>query len=261
MTPPFIAYYGALYQPYVNSWILYQSYDQIRLYRNYLFDPAVGLWRHVVLGSWQDYGHWSTGNGWAAAGIIRVLATINQTTLGYQPQFISAQRDLQNWATEIVNNIWVYQVRSFSAAIATLTDDASQQSSGALLNYADDAATFPDSSSTALLAYVTYRLATISSWLRGPNSQSTTDPTITDTQPAFDYSTLPALIQLNGASLQAAHKARDYIRNNVNTTDGWLGGVVDPYTFGSQGTQSPEGQSFLLLMEAAWRDWRDSISD
>lgn len=50
------------------------------------------------------------GNGWAAAGMLRVLATMNQTTLGYQPQFLAAQIDLQNWATEIVNNIWTYQV-------------------------------------------------------------------------------------------------------------------------------------------------------
>lgn len=62
MTPPFIAYYGALYQPYVHQWLVYTSYDQIRLYRNYLFDSNVGLWKHIALGSFTDDGHWSTGN-------------------------------------------------------------------------------------------------------------------------------------------------------------------------------------------------------
>lgn len=61
MAPPFIAYYGALYQPYVNSNLLYTAYDQIRLYRNYLYDPSVGLWKHVVLGDFEDDGYWSTG--------------------------------------------------------------------------------------------------------------------------------------------------------------------------------------------------------
>lgn len=112
MVPPFLAYYGALNQPYVNDGLLYDAYLQINLYRNYLFDATPGLWRHVALGDWQDIGYWSTGNGWAAAGAMRVLVTMNQTSLGTLGQFAAAQRDLQNWATEIVNNIWTYQVRS-----------------------------------------------------------------------------------------------------------------------------------------------------
>lgn len=39
------------------------------------------------------------------------------------------------------------------------------------------------------------------------------------------------------------------------TTDGWLTPVVNPYQFSAQGSQSPEGQAFVLEMQAAWRDW------
>jgi hypothetical protein len=39
------------------------------------------------------------------------------------------------------------------------------------------------------------------------------------------------------------------------TTDGWLTPVVNPYQFSAQGSQSPEGQAFVLEMYAAWRDW------
>lgn len=39
------------------------------------------------------------------------------------------------------------------------------------------------------------------------------------------------------------------------TDDGWLTPVANPDNFGSQGTQSPEGQAFVVEMHAAWRDW------
>ena len=31
--------------------------------------------------------------------------------------------------------------------------------------------------------------------------------------------------------------------------------MVDPYQFPNQGSQSPEGQAFVVEMHAAWRDW------
>jgi hypothetical protein len=39
------------------------------------------------------------------------------------------------------------------------------------------------------------------------------------------------------------------------TTNGWLTPVVDPYQYGQQGINSPEGQAFILEMTAAYRDW------
>lgn len=59
MVPPFLAYYGIITR---NRTLLGESYNQIQLYRNYLFDPTESLWRHVLLGvSQNDEGFWSTG--------------------------------------------------------------------------------------------------------------------------------------------------------------------------------------------------------
>lgn len=189
------------------------------------------------MGNFQDDGHWSTGNGWVAAGIMRVLCTINQTTAGYQPELVAAQRDLRNWATEIVNNIWTFQ-----------------QDDGSIFDYADQNDSFSDSSSTALIASVTFRLASLPAILRGP--QNDLDPA---DRPAINGSTLAPLIRLKQSSIDAAVRARDCIRSRINTNDGWLDQVVDPYAWGSPGSQSPEGQSFVLLMEAAWRGWRSYL--
>ncbi|GAA5907634.1 hypothetical protein JCM5296_000836, partial [Sporobolomyces johnsonii] len=55
----FLAYTGALNS---NATLLQTAYDQCRLYRQYLLDPAgTGLWRHIVLGSAPDAGLWATG--------------------------------------------------------------------------------------------------------------------------------------------------------------------------------------------------------
>ncbi|CAE6450161.1 unnamed protein product [Rhizoctonia solani] len=138
MLPPFLAYFGALHQ---DEGVLRAAYDQVRFYRDLLFDGSTGLWRHIVLGNGEDLNHWSTGNGWAAAGIMRVLTTIKDSSLS--DKFVSEQANLEGWALEIVNNVWKYQ-----------------QANGTLLNYATDGNSFADSASTALLAAATYRLAT-----------------------------------------------------------------------------------------------------
>ncbi|CAE6446778.1 unnamed protein product [Rhizoctonia solani] len=138
MLPPFLAYFGALHN---DEGVMRAAYDQVRLYRDLLFDGSVGLWRHIVLGNGEDLNHWATGNGWAAAGIMRVLATIKESPLG--SQFTTEQANLEGWALEVICNVWKYQ-----------------QQNGTLLNYATDGTSFADSASTALLAAATYRLAT-----------------------------------------------------------------------------------------------------
>lgn len=61
MAPPFIAYFGALQNDSGGLAILQIAYDQIRLYRDALFDQDVSLWRHIANGSSVDAGHWGTG--------------------------------------------------------------------------------------------------------------------------------------------------------------------------------------------------------
>lgn len=139
MAPPFIAYFGALQNDDGGQALLQIAYDQIRLYRDALFDADVSLWRHVTLGTWQDSGHWATGaqavlfscepatrtrphafragNGWAAAGTMRVLATIKRSSFASAMQ--SQQDDLAQWVDEILTGVWYYQVRAELAALAT----------------------------------------------------------------------------------------------------------------------------------------------
>ena len=40
-------------------------------------------------------------------------------------------------------------------------------------------------------------------------------------------------------------------------SNGWLTPVVNPISFAAQGSDSPESESFVLLMESAYRDWVD----
>jgi hypothetical protein len=44
------------------------------------------------------------------------------------------------------------------------------------------------------------------------------------------------------------------VSNHVNST-GYLTQVVNPNRFDQQGDSSPEGQSFVILAYAAYRDW------
>lgn len=39
------------------------------------------------------------------------------------------------------------------------------------------------------------------------------------------------------------------------TSDGWLTPVVNPDSYTFQGSNSPEGQAFVLQLHSAWRDW------
>jgi len=205
MAPPFIAYFGALQSDGGGLALLQIAYDQIRLYRDALFDSDVSLWRHIVLGSSEDSGHWATGNGWAAAGIMRVLATIVRSNFASQMQ--SQQSDLAHWVDEILTGVWRYQ-----------------QENGTLLNYVDQSGSFADSSSTALLAATTFRYSTLT-------GDTKHDP--------------------------AAMEALDLVFASLDN-EGWLLNTVDPNAWTSRsqpGAHSPEGQSFVLLLAAAWVDF------
>ncbi|KAJ7780081.1 hypothetical protein DFH07DRAFT_1025882 [Mycena maculata] len=85
MAPPFIAYFAADSN---NASLLEIAYLQCGLYREVLLfnsnastpsptgtSPTNGLWQHIFGPQSMESGLWSTGNGWAAAGMARVLAT------------------------------------------------------------------------------------------------------------------------------------------------------------------------------------------
>jgi hypothetical protein len=248
MAPPFIAYFGALQNGDGGQALLQIAYDQIRLYREALFDANVSLWRHVAMGSWKDSGHWATGtqavifscellgksrrlrfdtgNGWAAAGAMRVLATIKYSSFTSVMQ--SQQGNLTQWVDEILTGVWYYQVRYRNCGASQLRTHPRiarryypQQSNGTLLNYVDQSDSFADSASTALLAATTLRYSLITS----------------DTK--HDAAALRAL---------------ELVWNSIDE-DGWLLNTVNPEDWTtpiSNGSHSPEGQSFVLLLAAAW---------
>ena len=234
MAPPFIAYYGALEDEYRRQKLLQTAYDQVRLYREVLYDPSVKLWQHIALGNGTDPTHWATGNAWAAAGMLRVLATIKHSHVASRMK--SQQCDLEQWVGEILDGAWRFQVNVISLVFAALEDTElvcvctpmfvrKQQANGTLLNYLDQPDSFADSASTALMAASTFRFASITG---------------------------------NNTHIPAAIRALQLVQDSIDD-QGWLLNTVDPLTFSSPsppGQHSPEGQSFVLLLEAAVAAWK-----
>ena len=169
----------------------------------------------------------NVGNGWAAAGMMRVLATILRSNFASQME--SQQSDLAQWVDEILTGVWQYQVRGECSPFCRgfwLRERAGapQQQNGTLLNYVDQSNSFADSSSTALLAATTFR-----------------------------YSTLTGDVKHDTAAMEAL----DLVFNSIDD-DGWLLNTVNPEVWTSQsqsGAHSPEGQSFVLLLAAAWQHY------
>lgn len=86
-----------------------------------------------------------------------------------------------------------------------------------------------DASSTALIASVTFRLAVLN--------------------------------EDNSTHISDANAAYDFVLSNIDE-DGWLRNTANPLTFydlSAPDDPSPEGQSFVLLLEAARRDFQDWV--
>ena len=210
MFPPFLAYYGVAEG---NLSVVREAVGQVGLYRDVLVvreGRRRGLWRHVVGPSdKRDSGAWSTGNGWAAYGMLRVRATVAgwETSRGVMAKEIAA---LDSYVLEILD------------AVVRTDDDES----GLLRNYLGDKQWWGEVSGTALLAASAYRMVMY-----------------------MDES--PERTKL----LQWAHKKRRAVVAHVH--DGLPSPVVNPYAHNQElphegGT--PEGEAFLLIMGAAWRD-------
>ncbi|TFK35178.1 Six-hairpin glycosidase-like protein [Crucibulum laeve] len=224
MVPPFLAYYGVVSQ---NRTLLEDAYTQIKLYRNYLRDSKANMWKHVLLGtSGNDEGFWSTGNGWAAAGMLRVLATIKQSEFANSMK--NEQKDLGAWTREILDGIYPH----------------ADPSTSLFTNYADQPATadgnFLDAASTALVAAATFRLAVLWNDVKHvPNAEKARVALFSPANNASD----------SGNSTSSLNGFQHL------TSEGWLTPVVNPHSYGEQGKESPEGQAFVVDLHSAWRDW------
>jgi len=200
MAPPFIAYYGALTN---NASLLLQAKQQYGSYRDIMRDAkADNLWHHILLGSPSDSSLWGTGMAWAAAGGTRVLQTMAKSKCARS--LIGDMWGLAGWITEMMTGVWKHQDHT-----------------GGIRNRVNNATDFLDSSSTALFAAATYRLAVLTG---------------------------------DCDMVSNAEKAFDYIATKI-ASDGTLQQTVDPFHWDILGTQSPEGQAFVLLLQAAYRDY------
>ena len=78
-----------------------EAVKQIQLYRQTLRTDT-GLWAHILLGNGtHDPGLWATGNAWAAAGMLRVLATIKWSD--FAGSMDTEMNNLRDWTTEILS--------------------------------------------------------------------------------------------------------------------------------------------------------------
>lgn len=209
MMPPYLAFYGLVTR---NNTLLQLAYDQIRLYRDGMRltqGAATNLWGHIYLPdnrTWTDGGAWATGNGWVLAGMARTLATIEQSQASQA--MVAQKNDLVAWMNEILD------------AAYPLLDER------ALLfhNYMSDRSTFFDTAGTALIAYATYRLASLA-----PGNDRWIG------QADLIYRSLATALNPIG-----------------QFRDGYP--VVDVLAFVRQGDTSSESLAFMMLMNAAKRD-------
>ncbi|KAJ7279198.1 hypothetical protein C8J57DRAFT_1059548, partial [Mycena rebaudengoi] len=231
MAPPTIAYIGA----YTNNVsLIHLAYEQCGLYREVnLFgsntttpsplgtSPTNGRWHHIVGPQSGDPGLWATGNGWAAAGMARVLATIIKAPAArHAPWRAAALADLSGWIKEIIDGA-----------------RASPLDQGLLRNYLDDTSVehgYGEIAGSTMLAAVAYRMVIL-------------DP---KAFPAATYVVWADSIRkvLGGAdSLGNPHITSTGVATPAVNPFWWLS--PEPWTVGS-----PEGNNFVVLMYAAWRD-------
>lgn len=153
------------------------------------------------------------GNAWAAAGMLRVLATIQASP--FSSDMSSQQNDLGDWVSEIHDAMYPHLNTTVNL----------------FYNYADDINTFLDAASTALLASTVYRLSLL-------RSVHTHLPTAEKCRKTLFSSNSSGLMHFS--------------------SDGWLTPVVNPDSFGNQGSDSPESEAFVVELQV-WLSHYDVV--
>jgi rhamnogalacturonyl hydrolase YesR len=220
MVPPFLAYYAVAT---ANTSLLRLTIQQCGLYRQILQANMTiaaqknvqGVWEHIIGPNDSQPGLWSTGNGWAAAGMTRVLAT----TLKWEQSASWAYEQglLTQWIKEIIDGTMQGSLTSI------------EPSTGLLRNYLNDTSWFGETSGTALISSVLYRMAVLA----------------------------PEIFARKSGYIAWAEKLRKSVAAHVEA-NGIFSPAVNPLNWGDHTpytTGSPEGQSFGLLLAAAYRDW------
>ncbi|KAL6693521.1 hypothetical protein J3F84DRAFT_401419 [Trichoderma pleuroticola] len=204
MSFPFLAYL-AVQQG--NLSLMAETVTQCGLQRAVLKTSQFNNWRHIIGPQSQDTGLWSTGNGWASYGMVRVLHTLQKWS-GSSSSMTSQIGQLKGWIKEILDG----------AMLSGLDN-------GLLRNYLNDDSWFGETSGTALLSAVAYRMA-----VNDPGMFPKKYITWADT---------------NRKAL-AQHQNGGVFAPAVNPYS-WLDRTK--YTKGS-----PEGQAFMVNLYTAYRD-------
>jgi hypothetical protein len=123
-----------------NASLMAETVAQLGLQRAVLKTSQFDNWQHIIGPQSQDTGLWSTGNGWACYGMIRVLNTLQKWS--GSSGMTSQASELQGWIKEILDGAM-----------------ASGLSNGLLLNYLNDNSWFGEISGTSLLTACAYRMA------------------------------------------------------------------------------------------------------
>ncbi|KAK7457789.1 hypothetical protein VKT23_010128 [Stygiomarasmius scandens] len=213
MVPPFLAYHAA---DTSDISLLKESVKQCGYYRQILKSTTSGLWTHIAGPQSHDTGLWATGNGWAAAGMTRVLATVLHSPL-------AATSENSAWQTTAVNSLTVWIKEIIDGAMVSPMDN------GLLRNYLDntwDEHGFGEISGSCLIASVVYRMAVL--------QPDTFNASYVSWADSIQH-TMASHITTEGIATPAV--------NPLAWTD------TNPWTSGS-----PEGQAFVILMYSAWRD-------
>lgn len=219
MVPPFLAYYGVATE---DLGLVKIAAEQCRLYGDVLKTPQ-GPWNHISgpldpaqsSGVSYDVRPWSSGNGWAAAGMSRVIATMRNSP--YNDQTKDEQGMLSGLIQGIISGIIELDSQP----------EIKERADGFLLNYLNDKDSYGEIAGTALISATVFRMAVL-------NPET------------FAQYTEWAKAKMNRV-------------DSVIKEDGTVIPVVNPLGWWEEKPYqqaSPEGQSFVVLMHAAYRDWQ-----
>jgi rhamnogalacturonyl hydrolase YesR len=120
---------------------------QCALQKEILLDEITGLWCHVIGPEKQDEGLWSSGNGWAVCGLVRVFALL---------QKYKAALPLKDFPTDLECSLMDTISHILRAAAASDSDET-----GLLRNYLNDASYFGEVAGTAAICSATFRMAAL----------------------------------------------------------------------------------------------------
>ena len=133
MAPPFLAVAG---EPK-------EAVRQVEAFRKLLWDPQKKLFSHIWDESTQGYARrafWGVGNGWAAAGMTRVIHALPR-------EMEETRARLAGYVREVLDGCLAHQCQD-----------------GLFHNVVDDPSTFVETNLAQMLAYTIYR-GVLSGWL------------------------------------------------------------------------------------------------